>query len=107
MKKMFVFVLIVLMLTPAAAMAQQWNDGAEVKSGAELISTLSNNVTLVAIAGVDRYAVISGHLSGSKQYASTSGDTKIYQVSSETPATITAPTNSDTAQFQSGSWSAM
>ena len=109
MKKIFLVMFITVLIAPTASFAgQQWTATA-IESGTELISTLSNNVTLAAESGGDAYAAISGHSSGSKQYASTSGDTKIYSQASETPATITTPTDSDTAQFSggTGSWEAL
>ena len=106
MKKIILFCLIAMFVAPAAAMAVETFTAEEIKKDTEMISTLSNNVSLIVESGGDAYAAASGHASGSKVYASTSGDTKIYQDSITTLPTLSS---SDTAQFSdgSGSWEPM
>ena len=108
MKKIFASMVLLMLLLPAVAMAYDEWEAEAIESGSELISTLSNNVTLGCASGGDAYAAISGHASGNKNYASTSGDTKIYSKASDTPATWTDLSNSDTAQFSGSSdWTAL
>ncbi|MDT8422075.1 MAG: hypothetical protein RQ754_16730 [Desulfuromonadales bacterium] len=110
-KVMFVMIAILLLFAPAMVLAAEpveCTTGADCKMVAdngELISTLSNKVTLGAVSAGDAYAAVSGHSAGNKLYASTSGDTKIYTQTSD-PVTVATPSNSDTAQFATGGgWS--
>lgn len=115
MKKIFAIMAVVMLLAPAVAFAAA-ADGVwtadEIKDGNQMISTLSNKVTLATVSAGDAYAAVTGHSAGNKIYGSTSGDTKIYVAESDpVDVSTNAPSDSDTAQFATDtaglSWKAL
>jgi hypothetical protein len=109
MKKIFALMLVVMLVLPAVSMAGSWTavkvTGASSSGPNDTVSVLSNNVTLAAVSNDNQYAAISGHTNGNKLYGGTSGDTKLYSNPTD-PVSVTAPSDSDTAQFDtSADWS--
>jgi hypothetical protein len=67
----------------------------------------SNNVTILCTSAASSYAAFSGHLNGERQYGSSSGDSGLYwSDKTEGTAITTAPTASDSSEFDSG-WTAL
>lgn len=104
MKKIFILLLVVMFLAPAAAMAadESWEAATIEASNGEVISTLSNKVVLHWTGTDMMYAVMTGHNSGSKIYGSTSQDTKIFSSVSD-PVTVVVPGASDSGAFSDAS----
>jgi hypothetical protein len=106
MKKIFVSLFIVMLLAPAVSMAAEFY-AAEIAEGTETISVLSNKVTLNHLGNTLTYAAITGHDAGSKVYASSSQDTKIFSQAMD-PVLVVAPGTSDSAFVDSGgTWKAL
>lgn len=107
MKKILVLVIVCMFSLPAVSFAATWTAEA-IESSGELISTLSNNVTLNSLSGGDNYVAVSGHASGNKVYASSSGDTKIYSQTSD-PVDVSGkmPSASDTSFADISGWEAL
>jgi hypothetical protein len=107
MKKILAILLVAMFLTPVAAMAATHTLEVELGDGTttEVISVLSNNVTLQHAGDATTYAAVTGHLNGSKIYGSSSQDTKIYSKAAEAPITVPAPGSSDSAAFSG--WKAL
>ena len=105
MKKIFALLICAMLLAPVASMAQEFT-AQKISDGDEVISTLSNKVTLNHVGGAMSYAVMTGHQNGSKVYGSSSQDTKIFSQSMATVA-VTAPSSSDSGAFSGEAWKAL
>lgn len=69
------------------------------------LGKLSNNVKLGATYNKDTYAFDTKHDSGTKQYGSSAGDTKLYYLDVAKTFVLTAPNASDSTAFTS--WTAL
>ena len=108
MKKIFTLLLVVMFFAPVTVMAAAFVEEPIVAPNGESISTLSNNVTLNTTGDASAYGVVTGHLNGSKIYASTSEDTSIFSKVSD-PVTVVAPAGSASDSYTDGTdgWKAL
>jgi hypothetical protein len=106
MKKiMAVFAVGFLLGFPLAAMSATTFTGNAEPTGEDVTGIInqfrtSTNVTLIALGTTSTYAAVAGHLNGTREFGSSSGDSKLYWQSKEVGAvTQTAPTESDSSAF--------
>jgi hypothetical protein len=84
----------------------------ETASGGALISSMSANVGGEIMSGTTNYAVELKHISGTRQFGTSSADTKIYyqQVSTTNQGTMTLDTpltNSTSQDFMGTGWNSL
>lgn len=117
MKKIFALMALGSIVVTSAAYAADISSGSvsneaiELKGqkgtgGAQTIGKLSTGVKLGVNYDNTSYAFITKHKSGTKLYGSAAGDTKLYVQEGTTGDLTTAPSNSDSTDFQSG-WSSL
>ncbi|AJY71625.1 hypothetical protein RW64_19780 [Geobacter sulfurreducens] len=80
--------------------------GKKTGGSAQTIGKLSTGVKLGVNYDNTSYAFITKHKSGTKLYGSAAGDTKLYVQEGTTGDLTTAPSNSDSTDFQTG-WSSL
>lgn len=106
MKKLMFFVVLVLFAVPVFAADYTTATPPTVPSGlpdaGKVLSTLSNNVVMNVVSSADRYSAVSAHINGSKQFATGTDSTKIYNSAYDaTSAPLLQLTASDTSQYAS------
>lgn len=110
MKKTSIILAVFMVLISAASVfaSETFTDeGNASVSGVMADYKTSNNVTILCTSGASSYAAFSGHLNGDRQYGSSSGDSGLFwSAKTEGTAITTAPTASDSSEFESG-WTAL
>ena len=110
MNKLMILVVLVLFAVPVFA-AGQYTTAAPPKvpgglpDAGKVLSTLSNNVEMNVVSSHDRYSAVTAHINGSKQYATGTDSTKIYNSAYGDGTALLNITASDTSQY--ASWTAL
>lgn len=110
MKKVLLIALALSLFAAPAFAAASWVSGAATlgtSSGGQLSVQLSNNVQLDYQAATDgsTFAAASYHTRGTRTYASSSGDAKIYYQNATAVASPSAPAVGST--MDSSAWTAL
>jgi hypothetical protein len=109
MKKLVLFVVLVLFAVPVFAADYTTATPPKVPTGlpdaGKVLSTLSNNVEMNVVSSHDRYSAVTAHINGSKQYATGTDSTKIYNSAYGDGTALLNITASDTSQY--ASWTAL
>lgn len=110
MKKILA-ITVALALFAAPAFAATFAGGATITTTYGDLSSLSNNVEAAILSGPtgapSAFAATTAHLNGSKEFGSSSESTKIFSQAYDEAAGLTAPSNSDSTDFTSGTWKAL
>lgn len=114
MKKTVSLLIIAILVVPSFAFAATFTSaaaaaitGTKTGGSAQPLGQLSSNVKLVSVYTAAAFAAATKHLNGTKQFGSSSGDTKIFSkdlaAGTDVPAT---PSAGDSSAFASG-WTSM
>lgn len=109
MKKMILFVVLVLFAVPALAADYTTTTPPTVPTGladaGKVLSSLSNKVEMNVVSSATMFSAVTAHTSGSKQFATGTDSTKIYSSAYGDGTALLGLTKSDTSEF--ASWTAL
>jgi hypothetical protein len=114
MKKIIVLASLMMLLATsafAAGTTVKILNGGAINSTADNkpLGKLSTNVSLVVINSSTAFSTATKHLSGNREFGTSSTDTRIYykEVATGVEAVVGDVTNSDSSDFQAAGWSGL